>query len=239
QQQPFHQQPSAMNQAPRPSTPPPAPRPSTPPPAPRTPAPAPQPAAPAIPPMRIPPLPNPLNKGQKVPLDPQHSGFTKVKLGFGWNVSDNRCDIDASAFLLGANGKVPGDDWFVFYGQDVSPDRSVRFYSNSAGEDREYIEIDLTKVNPDIKRIVFVLTIHEAYEQRLNFSMIQDAYMRILDPQNQVVYSYRMQELYANVTSMTIGEIYLHNGQWKVNPVGNGVDQDLAGQCAIYGVQIC
>ena len=31
---------------------------------------------------------------------------------------------------------------------------------------------------------------------------------------------------------------YLHNGQWKFNPVGNGVHQDLAGQCRIYGVEI-
>ena len=38
--------------------------------------------------------------------------------------------------------------------------------------------------------------------------------------------------------SMTLGELYLHQGQWKFNPVGNGVHMDLAGQCALYGVTL-
>ena len=30
-----------------------------------------------------------------------------------------------SAFLLGADGKVLGDSWFVFYGQTLSPDQII------------------------------------------------------------------------------------------------------------------
>lgn len=37
---------------------------------------------------------------------------------------------------------------------------------------------------------------------------------------------------------MTLGELYLHQGQWKFNPVGNGVHMDLARQCALYGVTL-
>ena len=40
------------------------------------------------------------------------------------------------------------------------------------------------------------------------------------------------------VHGMTLGELYLHQGQWKFNPVGNGVHMDLAGQCALYGVTL-
>ena len=47
-----------------------------------------------------------------------------------------------------------------------------------------------------------------------------------------------MDEYYENVTSMMIGEVYLHNGNWKFNAVGNGVSKDLAGLCRLYGVQI-
>ena len=223
-------------------TPQPAPHP-TPQPAPRpTPQPAPQPVqqtTPAVREMVIPQLLNPLRKGQKSPLDPQNTGVRQVKACFGWNVKDSRCDIDASAFLLEGTGKVPGDEWFVFYGQDTSPDGSMTFGEDPSHQDREIIRIDLTRVDPRIRKIVFVLTINEAYEQHLNFSMLKDPYIRIMDAQtNRILLSYRMDELYANVTSMTIGELYLHNGQWKFNPVGNGVNQDLAGQCAIYGVQI-
>ena len=69
--------------------------------------------------------------------------------------------------------------------------------------------------------------------------MIKDAYIRILDPaSNQELVSYKIDEYYANVTSMTIGELYMHNGAWKFNAVGNGVGKDLAGLCQQYGVQV-
>lgn len=37
---------------------------------------------------------------------------------------------------------------------------------------------------------------------------------------------------------MVVGELYRHNGTWKVNPVGDGVTADLAGLCARYGVNV-
>ena len=189
--------------------------------------------------MIMPPLKNQLRKGQKTLLNSGEHELKRMKVCFGWNVTDNRCDIDASAFLITGTGKVPDDSWFVFYSQTESPDNSVIFTVDSSKKDREIISVDLDKINPQIQKIVFVLTINEAFEQNLNFSMIKDAYIRILDSStNQEIVSYQLEEYYANVTSMTIGELYVHNGQWKFNPVGNGVHQDLAGQCAIYGVEI-
>lgn len=191
----------------------------------------------AIEKMTIPPLRNQLRKGQKTSLNLQMN--QKVQICFGWNVNDARCDIDASAFLVGANRKVPDDSWFVFYGQPESPDGSVSFGEDPAKTDRQIMQIDLSRLHPSIQRIIFVMTINESYERNLNFSMIQDAYVRLLDADTrQEIVSYCMDEYYSNVNSMTIGELYLHNGQWKFNPVGNGVHQDLAGQCAIYGVEI-
>lgn len=210
----------------------------------RPPAPSPAPAAapapaapPAVAPMSIPPLKNPLRKGQKTALPGQTDGA--LRACFGWNVSDQRCDVDASAFLIDASGRVPGDEWFVFYGQTQSPDGSVRFRQESGGQDREVLSVDLGRLDPRVQKIVFVLTIDEAFAKGLHFGMLKDAYLRLLDPQGQELLSYRLEEYYPTVTSMTIGELYLHKGQWKFNPVGNGVHQDLAGQCAIYGVELC
>lgn len=193
----------------------------------------------ALPDIVVPALRNALRKGQKTALSLQGQSISKIKACFGWNILDSRCDMDASAFLVTDNGKVPGDDWFVFYGQTSSPDGSIRFFNDSTLQDREVINVDFGRLNTEIKKVVFVLTINEAFENNLNFSMIKDAYVRLIDvANNREIVSYKLEEYYSNVTSMTIGELYLHNGQWKFNPVGNGVQQDLAGQCAIYGVQI-
>lgn len=185
----------------------------------------------------IPVLRNVIQKGQKVRIGTVGQ-FPKVRVALGWNVSNPQCDIDLSAYLLDASGKVPGDDWFVFYGQTLSPDGSVALHVNGSRADREYADIDFFKLNTSIRKIVFVLTINEALERHLNFSMVKDAYIRLLDPDSgQEIYSFMLTDYYDNVTSMMLGEIYLHNTEWKFNASGNGVARDLAGLCQLYGVE--
>lgn len=185
----------------------------------------------------IPALRHAIQKGQKVSLETGRA-CTKIRACLGWNVINPACDVDVSAFLLNESGKVIGDNWFVFYGQTESPDSSTVFHTDST-TDREVITVDFTRLNPSVIRIVFVLTINEALEKRLNFSMLKDAYIRILDTDtNTELTSFRMEEYYAGVTSMMIGEIYQHKGGWKFNAIGNGVARDLAGLCELYGVQV-
>ena len=175
-------------------------------------------------------------KGQKTPLE--NSGkLTSIKACLGWNVKNPACDVDVSAFLLGSSGKVIGDSWFVFLRQTESPDHSTVFHADG-GADREIISVDFTRLDPSVARIVFVLTINEAFEKNLNFGMLEDAYIRIMDPAGTELVSFKMDEYYTNVTSMMIGELYLHNGAWKFNAIGNGVAKDLAGLCGLYGVQV-
>ena len=183
----------------------------------------------------VPTLLNKVQKGQKTLLST--TALTALEACFGWNVTDARCDVDVSAFLLGADGKVIGDSWFVFYGQTLSPDRSTRFVSGG-GADRELIQVDFERLNPQVKKIVFVLTINDALANRLHFGMLKDAYVRILDQTGHELVSFLMTDYYNNVISMMIGELYQHNGAWKFNAVGNGVAKDLAGLCALYGVQV-
>lgn len=189
-------------------------------------------------PRRMPPMLMPVARGQKTALRLQESGCTRIRFGFGWHANDSRCDVDASAFLLGENGRVLSDEGFVFYGQQTSSDGSVRFQPSGA-DDRETITVDTARIDPRIRKIVFVLTIDEALTQKLHFGMLQNVYLRILDDRDgREILSYPLGNAFENVTSMTLGELYLHQGQWKFNPVGNGVHMDLAGQCALYGVTL-
>lgn len=187
--------------------------------------------------MTIPALNKPVQKGQKVNIDASGQ-LSGVKALFGWNVSNSQCDVDVSAFLLSDSGKVVGDSWFVFYGQTESPDGSTRFVDH-ATNDRQMIEINLARVNSSVQKIVFVLTINDALVHNLNFGMLKDAYVRIMDAAgtNELV-SFKLTEYYSNITSMMIGELYRYNGTWKFNAVGNGVARDLAGLCEYYGVQV-
>jgi len=139
--------------------------------------------------------------------------------------------------MLGENGKVPGDSWFVFYGQAVSPDQSTKFVAGGAA-DREMIQIDFDRLDSRVEKIVFVLTINDALANHLNFGMIKDAYVRLMDSSGKELVSFMITDYYTNIISMMIGEIYRHNGAWKFNAIGNGVNKDLAGLCGQYGVQV-
>lgn len=145
--------------------------------------------------------------------------------------------------MLGSDGKVIGDDWFVFYGQPNSPDGAIQHSGDNrtgagAGDD-ETIHINLPQVNPNVQKIIFVVTINEALEHGYNFSQVANAYVRIVNnTTNSELFRFQLTEYYSNVTAMVVGELYRHNGQWKFNPVGDGVSKDLAGLCEMYGVAV-
>ena len=173
-----------------------------------------------------------LRKGQKVSLPMTNN----LKVCVGWDVKDSRCDVDISSFLLNDMKKVISDDWFVFYGMTKSPDQSCSLNVNGTNVDDKCVDINMSKIDPRVSRIVFVLTIDEALTRGLNFSMIKDAYIRVLDGNNEL-YRFMLTDYYNTVTSMMLGEVYKHNGAWKFAPIGDGVSKDLAGLCAMYGVQ--
>lgn len=180
-----------------------------------------------------------LKKGQKFSLG--DSSLTSIKVCLGWDVVNQACDLDASAFLLGVNGKVIGDDWFIFYGKTTSPDGAVVHSGDSNGVgsgDDEVISINLQGINQNVQKIVFVVTIDEALTRGLNFSMVANAYVRVVDDKNNELARFTLSDYYANVTSMMVGAVYKHNGMWKFNAIGDGVAKDLAGLCEMYGVNV-
>ena len=184
-----------------------------------------------------------LKKGQKMSLSQINPNLSEIQVCLGWDILNQACDLDASAFMLGANNKVIGDDWFVFYGQPTSPDGSIVHLGDStdgagAGDD-EIININLNKLNNNVQKIVFIVTINEALEKHLNFSMVSNAYVRVVDKSTgKELVKFMLTDYFATVTSMVVGEVYNKGGQWRFNPVGNGFAEDLAGLCAIYGVNV-
>lgn len=186
-----------------------------------------------------------LQKGQKTSLSKMCPGLDLIHVGIGWDLGHNgqSYDLDVEAFMLGSNGKVIGDDWFVFYNQPNSPDGSVNLIASStdgAGDgDDEIIQVQLSKVNPAVSKIVFIISINDAKVYGYNFSNIANAYVRVVDMRSgKELTRFQLTDYYETVNSMMVGEVYLHNGEWKFNAIGNGVSADLADLCVRYGVNL-
>ena len=190
-----------------------------------------------------------LRKGERVNLE---KGMTMALVGLGWDVNqyDGAADfdLDASAFMLGKNGKVRKDEDFIFYGNLKSADGSVRHTGdNLTGEgdgDDEVLIIDFTKVPADVEKIAITVTIYEAPERRQNFGQVSNAYVRVArmaGPEDLVgteVLKFDLMEEFSIETALVVCEIYRYNGDWKFNAVGAGYQGGLEALCRSYGVNV-
>ena len=202
------------------------------------PAPAPQPVQQNnAPKTKAPSLPSGgkvLQRGQKIPLG---ADLHRMRIGLRWDVKDPGCELDASAFLLAENEKVPSEDWFIFYGQVQSPDESTRYQGYDLGGSDLMINLD--KVSQNVKKISMAVTIYEAVARNQNFSKVNSVSAVIINiDSGQVVASVDLTNCSSVVTALVVGEFYRHNGEWKFNAVGSGVSRDLAGFCKMYGVEL-
>lgn len=170
-----------------------------------------------------------LEKGQRISMD---KGLTLVGVGLGWDPNEGTgydFDLDASAFMLGESGRIPTDEYFVFYNDPKSPDGSVESTGddltggNSDGGDDETINVDLSKVDPKIQEIVFTATIYKAEERRQNFGQVRNSYIRIYDAKtNAEIARYDLDEDFSIETAVEFGRLYRRGDEWKFEAMGIG-----------------
>lgn len=187
-----------------------------------------------------------LSKGGNISLSKEAPGLTQILVGLGWDVrsTDGQdFDLDASAFLLAASGKVRSDADFIFYNQPKSPDGAVAHGGDNrtgVGEgDDETINVDLAKLPADIHKIAVCVTIHEAENRRQNFGQVQNAFVRIVNAGNgSEVARYDLSEEASTETAMIFAEIYRYNNEWKFKAIGQGYRGGLGPLATSFGVNV-
>lgn len=185
-----------------------------------------------------------LVKGGNVNLSKEAPNLKKIIIGLGWDPRSTdgaTFDLDGSAFLLKADGKVRGDNDFIFYNNLKSSDGSVLHTGdNQTGEgegDDERLVIDLEKVPADIERISITVTIHDADARRQNFGMVSKAFIRCLNADGErEIARYDLSEDSSTETAMIFGEIYRYNGEWKFKAIGQGFKGGLGPLAQSFGI---
>lgn len=187
-----------------------------------------------------------LSKGQNVSLSKTDPLLKHILIGLGWDArsSDGQdFDLDASVFMTAESGKVPSDDYFVFYNQLKSPCGSVQHTGdNLTGDgdgDDESVIVELEKVPANIKSLFVTVTIHDAETRRQNFGQVSNAFVRLVNHETgQEVLRFDLSEDYSTETAMVFGEVYRHNGDWKFRAIGQGYTGGLLALCNQYGVTV-
>jgi tellurium resistance protein TerD len=187
-----------------------------------------------------------LSKGGNVSLSKEAPGLTAVTVGLGWDVrttSGADYDLDASAILVGTNGKVLSDDNFVFFNNLRSPDGSVVHLGDNltgGGDgDDEQITVQLSTVPPNVDKIVFPVSIYEADSRQQNFGQVRNAFIRVVNQNGGTELArYDLTEDASNETAMLFGELYRNSGEWKFRAVGQGYASGLRGIALDFGVNV-
>jgi tellurium resistance protein TerD len=187
-----------------------------------------------------------LSKGGNVNLSKEAPGLNKIIVGLGWDarITDGSAfDLDASAFLLKADGKVRGDNDFCFYNNKNVGDGAVQHGGDNttgagAGDD-ETVKVELAKVPSDVEKIAFAVTIHDGEARRQNFGQVSHAYIRVVDETSgQEIARYDLSEDASVETAMIFGELYRNGGDWKFKAVGQGFAGGLAPLATSFGVNV-
>jgi tellurium resistance protein TerD len=187
-----------------------------------------------------------LTKGGNVSLTKEAPGLTAVLVGLGWDArttTGTDFDLDASAIMLKADGKVVSDSHFIFFNNKVSPEGSVEHTGdNTTGEgdgDDEAIKVNLATVPAEVDKVVFPVSIYEAESRSQGFGQVRNAFIRIV---NQAgggeIARYDLTEDASTETAMVFGELYRNGAEWKFRAVGQGYASGLAGIARDYGVSV-
>lgn len=191
-------------------------------------------------------MPISLQKGGNVNLSKEAPGLSEVAVGLGWDVraTDGAAfDLDATAFLLNASGKVRTDTDFIFYNNKKTPEGSVEHLGDNtsgAGEgDDEVVQVKLNQVPVDVDKVVFSVTIHEAEARRQSFGQVSKAFIRVVNKaDNKELARYDLSEDGSTETALIFGELYRAGSDWKFRAVGQGFKGGLGPLAKNFGVNI-
>lgn len=187
-----------------------------------------------------------LTKGGNVSLTKQAPNLKSVIVGLGWEertTSGADFDLDASALMLDANGRILSDAHFVFFNQLRSPDGSVEHSGDNltggGGGDDEQIKVNLAQVPAECDKIVFPVSIYEADQRRQSFGQVRNAFIRVINADDGVELTrFDLSEDASTETAMIFGELYRLGGEWKFRAVEQGYATGLAGIARDFGVNV-
>jgi tellurium resistance protein TerD len=187
-----------------------------------------------------------LSKGGNVNLSKEAPGLSEVHVGLGWDVraTDGAAyDLDASVFMVKADGKVRSDADFIFYNNKKSADGSVEHQGDNttgAGDgDDEVVFVKLGGVPADVDKVAFCVTIHDAEARKQTFGQVSKAYIRVVNKaDNKELARYDLSEDGSTETALIFGELYRAGAEWKFKAVGQGFKGGLGPLARNFGVNV-
>jgi len=135
-------------------------------------------------------------------------------------------------------GKIRNERDFIFCNQTEGSNSCIIIdKSPQIDTDLTCFYVNLSKIPPDVSKIIFNIAINEIKHPEHNFEMVEKAYIRIMQntPLKQELIRYDLEKANHEVTLM-IGEIYRYKNDWKFRAVGKGYREGIDVVTSRYGI---
>jgi tellurium resistance protein TerD len=183
-----------------------------------------------------------LEKKQSINLVKAAPSLTNLKIGLSWDqvsINGQSPDCDVSVFLLGENGRIPSDAFFVFYNNLTSGDGSVKHNGDNrsgVGEgDDETIDVSLQSISNEIVQIIFTISINNS-AVGFNFATVSNASVRVYNSaNNQIICQYKLTESFPNSDTLNIGRCFRNGNEWEFEALGHDYVGGLQTALSLYG----
>ncbi|MFI6155892.1 TerD family protein [Kitasatospora sp. NPDC051170] len=163
-----------------------------------------------------------------------------VRAVLRWSDLPGAPDVDASALLLGTDGRVRSDSDFVFYNQPRHPSGLVRHLpkQHTAGgtEITDTVEVELAKLPATVDRVVLA-----GSSEGGPFRAVPGLFLLLFDvgagEGAPPVAEFAIVDA-ENVTALVAGELYRRDGGWKFRAIGQGYTSGLIGLATDFGITV-
>ncbi|KQX82351.1 MULTISPECIES: TerD family protein [unclassified Streptomyces] len=171
-------------------------------------------------------------KGSNVPLK-----ATTVRAVLRWTPGQGVPDVDASALLLGLDGRVRSDEDFVFYNQPRHPSGKVwRLGKKRVAEGlTDTIQTDLSGVESGVGQILLVASADGVTFDRVR-SLTIVLYDAAADGEPLATFDIRPET--GEETALICGELYRRGEGWKFRALGEGYSNGLKGLATDFGISV-
>ncbi|MCI3930423.1 TerD family protein [Streptomyces sp. AN091965] len=179
-------------------------------------------------------------KGSNVPLE-----ATAVRAVLRWTLSQGSPVVDASALLLGTDGRVRSDEDFVFYNQPRHPSGKVwrlgqkRVTEGTAVHLTDTVQADLAGLDAAVDRVLLVASAEDVpFEQvRALRILLYDASPAAAAATEPLAYFDITPQTGAE-TALICGELYRRSEGWKFRALGEGYSNGLVGLATDFGISV-
>jgi len=141
-------------------------------------------------------------------------------------------DVDLTALLLTADGKVRNDADMIFFNQEASADGTVRYLGASGdGSPDQVLRVDLLGLADDVHRVIVVASVTEGHLRAV-------AGLRLLVESDGGGAPLAFRPQPERETALLCAEVYRRRDQWRLRALGDGYADGLAGLARDYGVEV-